>query len=127
MLTQKSRRITISDATEINALTREGKSVKFNAKAQRCKDAKKNRKGGSAKMRQDQKPRVIQMNDDSVAFYRYCTTERPTVKALEDMVDIFARANIDTLTQCVHCRWQAYYDSSVVEVAGDLTPEAVRP
>ena len=78
-------------------------------------------------MRQDQKPRVIQMNDDSVAFYRYCTTERPTVKALEDMVDIFARANIDTLTQCVHCRWQAYYDSSVVEIAGDLTPDAVRP
>ena len=78
-------------------------------------------------MTQDQKPRIIQMNDDSVAFYRYCTTEQPTVKALEDMVDIFAKANIDTLTQCVHCRWQAYYDSSVVEIAGDLTPDAVRP
>lgn len=32
---------------------------------------------------------------------------------------------MDTLTHCVHCRWQAIYDSKVVEVAGDLTPEAV--
>jgi len=35
------------------------------------------------------------------------------------------RHNVDTLTHCVHCRWQAIYDSKVVEVAGDLTPEAV--
>ena len=32
---------------------------------------------------------------------------------------------MDTLTHCVHCRWQAIYDSKVVEVTGDLTPEAV--
>ena len=67
------------------------------------------------------------MNDDSITFYRYCITEKPTAKDLEQMVDIFAAANVDTLTQCVHCRWQATYDSKVVEVAGDLTPEAVQP
>ena len=78
-------------------------------------------------MKTARKPRVIQMNDDSVAFYRYCVTERPTAEDLESMVHIFARANVDTLTQCVHCRWQAFYDSKVVEVAGDLTPEAVEP
>ena len=67
------------------------------------------------------------MNDDSNLYYSYCHTERPTGADLEDMVDIFARQNIDTLTQCVHCRWQAFYDSRVVEIAGDLTPEAVKP
>ncbi len=73
------------------------------------------------------RPRVIQMNDDSVTFFSYCKTERPTAKDLEDMVDVFAMANVDTLTYCAHCRWQAAYDSKVVEVAGDLVPEAVRP
>jgi len=67
------------------------------------------------------------MTDDSIAFYRYCTTERPTAKDLEHMVDVFAAANVDTLTHCVHCRWQAFYDSEVVELAGDLAPEAVQP
>ena len=43
------------------------------------------------------------------------------------MVDVFAEANVDTLNHCCHCRWQAIYDSKVVEVAGELTPEAVRP
>ncbi len=42
--------------------------------------------------------RVIQMNDDSIAFYKYCITERPTAEDLEDMVDVFAEANADTLT-----------------------------
>ena len=36
--------------------------------------------------------RVIQMNDDSIAFYKYCITERPTAGDLEDMVDVFAEA-----------------------------------
>mgnify|MGYP000515259928 CR=1 FL=1 len=51
--------------------------------------------------------RVIQINDDSIAFYKYCITERPTAEDLEDMVDVFAEANADTLS----------YDSKVVEVA----------
>ena len=72
------------------------------------------------------RPRVIQMNDDSVAYYRYCP-ERPTADDLLEMLDIFDKGGIDALTQNVHVRWQAYYDSKVVEVAGDLTPEAVRP
>ena len=42
--------------------------------------------------------RVIQINDDSIAFYKYCITERPTAEDLEDMVDVFAEANADTLT-----------------------------
>jgi len=39
------------------------------------------------------------------------------------MVDVFAAANVDTLTHCVHNRWQAMYDSRLVEVAGELIPE----
>ena len=73
------------------------------------------------------RPRVIQMNDDSILFNKYCITERPKAKDLEDMVDVFAAANVDTLTHCVHSRWQAMYDSRLVEVAGELTPEEVRP
>ena len=73
------------------------------------------------------RPRVIQMNDDSVMYYQYCIVERPTAADLERMVDIFARAGVDTLTHCVYLRTLAYYDSKVVEVAGDLTPEAVKP
>ena len=73
------------------------------------------------------KPRLIQMMDDSNTYYTFCNTERPTAKHLEAMVDTFARADVDVLTMCLHCRWQAYYDSKVVEVAGDLSPEAVQP
>ena len=43
------------------------------------------------------------------------------------MLDEFDNGVIDSLTHNVHCRWQAFYNSRVVEVAGDLTPEAVKP
>ena len=81
----------------------------------------------SAEMTETGKPRLIQMMDDSGTYYLFCNTERPTAKNLEAMVDSYARANVDILTMCLHCRWQAYYDSKVVEVAGNLSPEAVQP
>ncbi|GEM_PF-3801312 len=77
-------------------------------------------------MMKTKNPQVIQMTDDSV-IYSYYARERPTAKDLEDVIDIYARAGVNALSHCIHCRFQAYYDSKVVEVAGDLTPEGVEP
>ena len=79
-----------------------------------------------AEIAEVKRPRVILMNDDSVVYWTYCP-ERPTADDLLKMLASFDNGVIDALTQNVHCNWQAYYDSKVVEVAGDLTPEAVRP
>ena len=77
-------------------------------------------------MTEARRPRVIQMNDDSVPYFRF-VPERPKPHHLLAMLDVFDKAGVDTLTQCLHVRWQACYDSKVVEITGDLTPEAVRP
>ena len=83
--------------------------------------------GQSAELKKPQMPRVIIMNDAGTAYRTYCAPERPTAADLGVMVDLFARGGVDTLTQCLHARWQAYYDSKVVEIAGDVSPEAVQP
>ena len=71
-------------------------------------------------------PRVIVMNDEGT-MYRYYMPERPEVTDVQRMLDIYPRSGVDTLAQCFHVRFQAFYDSQVAEIAGDLTPEAVRP
>ncbi len=80
----------------------------------------------SDEITEPRRPRVTLMNDDSVLFWTYCS-ENPTANDLLKMLDEFDNGVIDALTQNVHDRWQAYYDSKVVEIAGDLTPEAVKP
>ena len=72
-------------------------------------------------------PRVTIMNDGGSFYRSYCASERPTADDLDVMVDLFARSGVDTCAHCVHARWQAYYDSRVVEIAGDLSPKAVEP
>lgn len=80
----------------------------------------------SADMTEPRRPRVIQMNDDSVAYFRW-VGEQPKPGHFMTMLDVFDKAGVDTLTHCFHVRWQASYDSKVVEIIGDLTPEVVRP
>ena len=82
---------------------------------------------GCASGRPARMPRVILTNDESVAYTTYCATERATAGDLQEMVKFLARSGVDTLTQCVHTRWQAYYDSKVVEVAGDQRHAGEQP
>ncbi len=74
---------------------------------------------GCASRRPVRTPRVILNHDEAVAYTTYAATERATADDLRQMVAFLSRSGVDTLTQCVHTRWQAYYDSKVVEVAWD--------
>ena len=80
-----------------------------------------------AELSQSGKPRLFQMVDSGGPYYGWSSQEGTTVQDLEHMVDVFAKAQVDTLSLTLHDRWQAYYDSKVVEVAGNLSPEAVQP
>ena len=73
------------------------------------------------------KPRVIIMTDSSTIYAGFCPTERGTVQDLHDAMEIFRLGGVDTYGHAVHSRWQAIYDSKVVEVVGDVTAPGVRP
>ena len=75
----------------------------------------------------EKRPRVVIMSDSGTVYKGYVRSERPDVQDLHDMIEQFHRGGVDTFSHCVHSRWQAYYDSKVVEIAGDLTPNEVRP
>ena len=71
-------------------------------------------------------PRVIEMQDDGTAYWRM-STENPHAEDFDELLDAFAANGVDTFTQTMHSRWQAFYDSKVVEIVGDTSPEAVEP
>ena len=73
------------------------------------------------------KPRIIIMTDAGTVYRGFVRSEHPDPQDLRDMVEQCRRGGVDTLSFCVHSRWQAYYDSKVVEIAGDLSPPAVQP
>ena len=73
------------------------------------------------------KPRVIVMTDSSTIYVGFCPTERATVQDLHNAMEIFRTGGVDTYGHAVYSRWQAIYDSKVVEVVGNVTAEGVRP
>ncbi len=66
------------------------------------------------------------MQDDGTIYWRM-STEDPTVEDFDELLDALAANGVDTFTQTMHSCWQAYYDSNVVEIAGDTSPQAVEP
>ena len=66
------------------------------------------------------------MQDDGTIYWRM-STEDPTVEDFDELLDALAANGVDTFTQTMHSCWQAYYDSNVVEITGDTSPQAVEP
>ena len=72
------------------------------------------------------RPRVIEMQDETTAYARM-NTEDPAAEDFDELLDAMAANGVDTFTQTIHTRWQAYYNSKVVEIVGDTSPDAVEP
>lgn len=77
-------------------------------------------------VRTEEPPRLVEMQDDGTIYWRM-STESPLLRDFEELLDVLAANGVDTFTQTMHARWQAYYDSKVVEIAGDTSPPSVEP